>query len=110
MGLRDGDASTYDSLDNVLDAEASAFTLTDETATVAASNTYDPFGITTRIGSATANNPYTYASGQAQPTGLVKFGTRYYDPALGRWTQQDPIGCEEDGGGVYSYIIIQDPT
>jgi RHS repeat-associated protein len=25
-------------------------------------------------------------------TGLVKFGTRYYNPSLGRWTQQDPVG------------------
>lgn len=24
-------------------------------------------------------------------TGLVKFGTRYYNPNLGRWTQQDPV-------------------
>jgi len=24
--------------------------------------------------------------------GLIKFGTRYYDPSLGRWTQQDPVG------------------
>ena len=23
---------------------------------------------------------------------MVKFGTRYYDPLLGRWTQQDPVG------------------
>ncbi|MCA1835259.1 MAG: RHS repeat-associated core domain-containing protein, partial [Actinobacteria bacterium] len=25
-------------------------------------------------------------------TGLVQFGQRYYDPAVGRWTQQDPVG------------------
>ena len=24
-------------------------------------------------------------------TGLYKFGTRYYDPTHGRWTQQDPV-------------------
>jgi len=23
---------------------------------------------------------------------LYKFGERYYDPALGRWTQKDPVG------------------
>jgi hypothetical protein len=23
---------------------------------------------------------------------LYTFGTRYYDPSLGRWTQQDPVG------------------
>ena len=36
-------------------------------------------------------NPWQYASGYLDPTGLVKFGTRYYDPNLARWTQQDPI-------------------
>ena len=25
-------------------------------------------------------------------TSLYKFGTRYDDPTLGRWTQQDPVG------------------
>ena len=34
-----------------------------------------------------------YARGYFESkTGLVKFGTRYYNPALGRWTQQDPVG------------------
>jgi RHS repeat-associated protein len=28
----------------------------------------------------------------AKEIGLTRFGTRYYDPALGRWTQQDPVG------------------
>ena len=38
-------------------------------------------------------NPWQYASGYYDAnTGLYKFGTRYYDPQLGRWTQKDPIG------------------
>jgi len=24
-------------------------------------------------------------------TGLIEFGMRYYNPELGRWTQQDPV-------------------
>ncbi len=37
-------------------------------------------------------NPWRYASGQYDDaTGLTKFGTRYYDPTLGRFTQRDPI-------------------
>jgi RHS repeat-associated protein len=31
------------------------------------------------------------AAGYTDATKLVKLGTRYYDPNLGRWTQQDPI-------------------
>jgi RHS repeat-associated protein len=38
-------------------------------------------------------NPWKFAAGYLDSsTGLYKFGTRYYDPTLGRWTQQDPVG------------------
>jgi RHS repeat-associated protein len=52
---------------------------------------YDPYGnATTHTG--TTANPWGYAGGYTDTTGLIKFGTRYYDPSLGRWTQQDSIG------------------
>ena len=35
-------------------------------------------------------NPWQYAGDYFESsTGLVKFGTRYYNPALGRWTQTE---------------------
>jgi RHS repeat-associated protein len=38
-------------------------------------------------------NPWKFAAGYLDSsTNLYKFGTRYYDPTLGRWTQQDPVG------------------
>jgi RHS repeat-associated protein len=55
---------------------------------------YDPFGNATPGGSGTAAN-LGFAGGYDNTTsGLVKFGTRYYDPTIGRWTQQDPIAGE----------------
>jgi RHS repeat-associated protein len=40
---------------------------------------------------------------QDAETGLVLFGQRYYDPALGSWLTRDPIA--EDGGiNLYSYV------
>ena len=40
---------------------------------------------------ATDYNPWRYASGYHDPhTGFLKFGTRYYIPQLGTWTQPDP--------------------
>src|SRR5258708_19396542 len=53
---------------------------------------YDPYGVilheTTGV-----PNPFQYAGDYFESsTGLVKFGTRYYNPALGRRTQQDPVG------------------
>lgn len=36
-------------------------------------------------------NPWRYVSGYHDvDTGMIKFGTRYYMPDLGRWTQPDP--------------------
>jgi RHS repeat-associated protein len=59
-------------------------------STVANRYAYDPYGkVTTSTG--TQANPWGYAGGYLDSTGLVKFGTRYYDPNLGRWTQHDPL-------------------
>ncbi|MFJ3767239.1 RHS repeat-associated core domain-containing protein [Streptomyces sp. NPDC090082] len=40
--------------------------------------------------------PYRYAGAYLDPTGLYKMGARYYDPALGRFTQPDPSGQEKN--------------
>jgi RHS repeat-associated protein len=56
---------------------------------------YDPFGnlLTNPVSSTLQSNIWRYASGQFDSgTKLTKFGVRYYDPSVGRWTQQDPIG------------------
>ena len=45
------------------------------------------------------SNPFGFAGGVRDPSGLVKFGTRYYTPWVGRWTQQDAMGNEHLGNG-----------
>jgi RHS repeat-associated protein len=47
-------------------------------------------------------NPWRY-TGQYQDTttGLYKMGARYYQPELGRWTQQDPSGLDAN---AYLYV------
>jgi len=53
---------------------------------------YDPFGNSVSKTEA-VSNPWQFASGYLDAnTGLYKFGERYYDPTLGRWTQKDPVG------------------
>jgi RHS repeat-associated protein len=53
---------------------------------------YDPYGVILHETTGVAN-PFQYAGDYFESsTGLVKFGTRYYNPALGRRTQQDPVG------------------
>ncbi|GAA2864708.1 hypothetical protein Acy02nite_14240 [Actinoplanes cyaneus] len=56
------------------------------------SYSYDPYGNQLSVSQQVAN-PWRYASGFYDgPTGLTKFGARYYDPGLGRFSQRDPSG------------------
>lgn len=53
---------------------------------------YDPYGIMLHQTEG-VSHPWKFAGGFLDSsTSLYKFGTRYYDPTLGRWTQQDPVG------------------
>jgi len=66
--------------------------LTDASGNRQASYSYDPYGqLTASSGNAAAGNPFRFAGGYQDPTGLYHYGQRYYDPALGRWTQQDNL-------------------
>ena len=73
---------------------------------------YDPYGnVTYATGSIT--NPFGYAGGYTDATGLVQFGARYYDPTTARWTQVDPAGTS--GASAYAYaddnpINVSDPS
>jgi RHS repeat-associated protein len=50
------------------------------------------------------SNPWRFASKRTdEETGLVYFGRRYYDPAIGRWITADPEGCR-DGINLYAYV------
>lgn len=52
----------------------------------------------------TATNPWRFSSKRTDAeSGLVYFGRRYYDPSLGRWTTQDPLGIEA-GPNLYAYV------
>lgn len=49
-------------------------------------------------------NPWRFSSKRKdQETGLIHFGRRVYDPALGRWMTKDPIGYE-GGPNLYAYV------
>jgi RHS repeat-associated protein len=59
-------------------------------ATVADRYRYDPYGKLI-ASQGTLANPWGFAGGYLDSTSLVKFGDRYYDPNLGRWTQRDAL-------------------
>ncbi|MHB1571984.1 MAG: RHS repeat-associated core domain-containing protein, partial [Solirubrobacteraceae bacterium] len=53
--------------------------------------------------------PFGFAGGLYDAdTGLVHFGARDYDPAIGRWTTRDPLGFAGGDTNLYGYVL-QDP-
>ena len=76
----------------VHDSIGSVTGLIDASGNRTAAYYYDPYGqVTSSTGSGAANNPFRFAGGYQDPTGLYHFGQRYYDPRIGRWTQQDSL-------------------
>jgi RHS repeat-associated protein len=72
---------------------------------------YDPFGglltDTDHTTNQTAPIDYNrFTGGYQDGAGLYHFGMRYYDPRVGRWTQQDPISSPGDlqEGNRYVYV------
>ena len=63
-------------------------------------NGYYPFGSETALGSSypkLLDNRMKFNGKEVQTTGnlgLLDYGARMYDPAIGRWTAQDPLGEE----------------
>ncbi len=54
--------------------------------------------------------PFGFAGGlHDRNTGLVRFGYRDYDPAIGRWTAKDPIDFGGGDTNHYGYVI-NDPV
>jgi RHS repeat-associated protein len=101
--LRSGTMSFYqqDGLDSVT-------SLTSTTGTMANTYTYDSFGNLIATTGALMN-AFQYTARDYDPeTGLRYHRARYYDPAVGRFLSEDPIGFN---GGInfYSYVA-NDPV
>jgi RHS repeat-associated protein len=105
LGERRGSASYY----FLFDGLGSVVSITDASGNVSDTFSYDPYGnITATTG--TLYEPIRYAGGydDTATTGhasLVKFGQRYYDPTVGRWTQADPADTSLNlhGWNQYDY-------
>ena len=93
-------AGTFTDRYSVLDNTSSVIALTDGGGTIEDSWKYDPYGVViTHTG--TDYNPFQYTSSYTDgATGLIHDGARYYNPADGRFTQQDPAGQESN---AYAY-------
>ncbi|HET6859639.1 MAG TPA: RHS repeat-associated core domain-containing protein [Streptomyces sp.] len=78
------------------DALGSVIGLADETGTKVSTYSYSPRGATRAATSETVSQPYRYAGGYQDPTGLYHFEARYYDPNIGRFNSPDPSGQEKN--------------
>jgi RHS repeat-associated protein len=93
----------------LLDGDGSVVGLVNSVGTVVDSYHYDPFGRTFSL-SQSIFQPFRYRSGYFSDILKVeKFGTRYYDPRLGRWTQQEPLaGSIQSPSRLNGYVYAQD--
>jgi RHS repeat-associated protein len=65
---------------------------------------YDAFG-TVMLDTNPGFQPFGFAGGLWDvATGLVRFGARDYDPAVGRWTAEDPMGFAGRAWKIYAYV------
>jgi RHS repeat-associated protein len=116
LGLR----SSANDYTTILDDLGSVVAVVAKDGTVAASYTYDPYGGTASVSETGLNQPNVvrFTGGITdETTGLTKFGKRFYDPKLGRFTQQDTLNTLSDPGrgNRYAYaganpVTNIDPT
>jgi len=66
--------------------------------------TYTAFGTFALSGDASVVQPYTFTGREWEgETGLYYYRARYYDPSLGRFLSEDPIGL---AGGINLYAYV----
>jgi len=66
---------------------------------------YDSYGqIKTEVG--LVANPYTYTGREFdEESGLLYYRSRYYDPRIGRFSSEDPVGFLSGDVNFYSYVF-----
>jgi RHS repeat-associated protein len=85
------------------DGLGSITSLTNAAGNTVSSYVYKAFGSTT----ATEGifNPFRYTGREQDPeTGLYYYRARYYDPTIGRFLSEDPIGFKGSGTNFYAYV------
>jgi RHS repeat-associated protein len=107
--LRSATTSFYDA-----DGLGSITSLSSTAGALAQTYTFDSFGKQT-ASSGSLTNPFQYTARESDPeTGLYYYRARYYDPAVGRFTSEDPTGFAQ-GPNFYIYVFnspvaASDPT
>jgi RHS repeat-associated protein len=93
-------AGTYDYL---TDALGSTLALTDATGASVEQYSYDPYGSQSASGAATTNS-YTYTGRESDGLGINYYRARYYNPQIGRFLSEDPLGLAGGDVNFYAYV------
>jgi RHS repeat-associated protein len=97
--VRSGATSYYDQ-----DGLGSVTSLSDPVGGIAESYTFDSFGKLTASSGSVANS-FRYTARDFDPeSGLYYYRARYYDPSIGRFLGEDPIGL---GSGINRYTYVR---
>ncbi|MCI5145455.1 MAG: RHS repeat-associated core domain-containing protein, partial [Candidatus Electrothrix sp. AR3] len=97
-----GGATYYLGYDQV----GSLRTISDASGNVVKEISYDSFGTILSDSNSAFAVPFGFAGGlHDRDTGLVKFGFRDYDPAIGRWVAKDPIFFAGGDVDLYGYVL-----
>jgi RHS repeat-associated protein len=86
--IEDGGAFCY-----APDALGSTLALADGTGGISTEYTYEPFGITTFSEQAN-QNAFEFTGRENDGSGLYYYRARYYEPRLGRFAREDPLGVD----------------
>jgi RHS repeat-associated protein len=79
--------------------------MTDGSGNLSDTITYDAFGKVTNETSPTTGDRYKFTGRELDSeTGLQYHHARYYDPATGRWTTDDPSGFAAGDPNLYRYV------
>jgi RHS repeat-associated protein len=94
--------TTATDTDNYLtDALGSTVALTGTTGSSEAEYSYGPFASMSITGSTT--NSYNYTGRETYGLGINYYRARYYNPAIGRFLSEDPLGFAGSGANFYAY-------
>lgn len=97
----------------VYDGTGSPVGLLTDFGSTAFITSFDPYGVPALTaggtGSGYQQNPYVFKGGvQSRATGWVHYGARWYNPATGRFTQQDTLDIPLDPANANRYAYAAD--
>jgi RHS repeat-associated protein len=98
--LRGGATSYYQN-----DGIGSITSLSNQTAALASTYTFDSFGKLAAASTGTITNPFRYTAREFDiETGIYYNRARYFDPGSGRFISEDPLRFGGDGPNFYAYV------